>query len=84
MKTGYIRAAGYNIVNLVERGAKRLIVVVMGGRTAKARDAEVRRLLKPSLPRAASNCQVDLFNPATSANGLRRLRSSPGQLAQLG
>ncbi|MEC8098945.1 MAG: D-alanyl-D-alanine carboxypeptidase family protein, partial [Pseudomonadota bacterium] len=54
MKTGYIRAAGYNIVNLVERGDKRLIVVVMGGRTAKARDAQVRRLLKTSLPRAAS------------------------------
>ena len=53
MKTGYIRAAGYNIVNLVERGDKRLIVVVMGGRTAKARDAQVRRLLKTSLPRAA-------------------------------
>ena len=35
MKTGYIRAAGYNIVNLVERGDKRLIVVVMGGRTRK-------------------------------------------------
>ena len=54
MKTGYIRAAGYNIVNLVERGDKRLIVVVMGGRTAKARDAQVRRLLKTSLPHAAS------------------------------
>ncbi len=54
MKTGYIRAAGYNIVNLVERGDKRLIVVVMGGRTAKARDAQVRRLLKTSLSRAAS------------------------------
>ena len=54
MKTGYIRAAGYNIVNLVERGDKRLLVVVMGGRSAKSRDAQVRRLLKTSLPRAAS------------------------------
>lgn len=54
MKTGYIRASGYNIVNLVERGDKRLIVVVMGGRSAKSRDAQVRRLLKTSLPRADS------------------------------
>ena len=54
MKTGYIRASGYNIVNLVERGDKHLIIVVMGGRSAKSRDAQVRRLLKTSLPRAAS------------------------------
>ncbi|CAI8398556.1 MAG: D-alanyl-D-alanine carboxypeptidase DacD [Rhodobiaceae bacterium UBA7378] len=66
MKTGYIRAAGYNIVNLVERGDKRLIVVVMGGRSAKSRDAQVRRLLKTSLPRAAA-----------APTGMKRPRTAP-------
>jgi D-alanyl-D-alanine carboxypeptidase len=67
MKTGYIRAAGYNIVNLIERGDKRLLVVVMGGRSAKSRDAQVRRLLKTTLPRAAPapvGMKRAKFNPA--------------------
>ena len=68
MKTGYIRAAGYNIVNLVERGDKRLLVVVMGGRSAKARDAQVRRLLKTSLPRAAS-----------APVGMKRTKAEPAE-----
>ena len=68
MKTGYIRAAGYNIVNLVERGDKRLLVVVMGGRSAKARDAQVRRLLKTSLPRAAS-----------APVGMKRAKAEPAE-----
>ena len=68
MKTGYIRASGYNIVNLVERGDKRLIVVVMGGRSAKSRDAQVRRLLKTSLPRAAS-----------APVGLKRTKAKPAE-----
>ena len=68
MKTGYIRASGYNIVNLVERGDKHLIIVVMGGRSAKSRDAQVRRLLKTSLPRAAS-----------APVGMKRAKAEPAE-----
>lgn len=53
MKTGYIRASGYNIVTAVQRDGKRVIVVVIGGRTAQSRDRHVASLTERSLPRAA-------------------------------
>jgi D-alanyl-D-alanine carboxypeptidase len=45
MKTGYIRASGFNIVTSVRRGGRHIIAVVFGGRTASARDARVVSLI---------------------------------------
>jgi len=46
IKTGYIRASGYNIVTSVSRGSRRLIVVVMGADSARARNAHVEELIE--------------------------------------
>jgi len=46
IKTGYIKASGYNIVTSVTRGQRRLIVVVMGGESARARNAHVEELIE--------------------------------------
>lgn len=54
IKTGYIRASGFNIVTSVNSGGRKLIVVVMGGRTARARNDEVEALIQRFLPRAAT------------------------------
>jgi len=45
IKTGYIRAAGFNLVSSVERDGKRLIGVVFGGRSGRSRDRQMVRLL---------------------------------------
>ncbi|MGB0684260.1 MAG: D-alanyl-D-alanine carboxypeptidase [Magnetovibrionaceae bacterium] len=45
LKTGYIRASGFNLATSAKRGNKRLIGVVFGGRTAKARNKLMARLL---------------------------------------
>jgi D-alanyl-D-alanine carboxypeptidase len=45
IKTGYIRASGFNLVASVKRGNRRLIGVVFGGRTQRARDRVMIRLL---------------------------------------
>ncbi len=45
IKTGYIRASGFNLVASVKRGNRRLIGVVFGGRTQRARDRVMTRLL---------------------------------------
>ena len=45
IKTGYTRASGFNLTASAERDGKRIIAVVMGGRTAKSRDAQMRKLL---------------------------------------
>jgi len=54
IKTGYIRASGFNIVTSVNRGGKRLIVTVMGGESANGRNAHVRELIDMYLPAASS------------------------------
>lgn len=45
IKTGYIRASGFNLVASVKRNDRRLIAVVFGGRTSRSRDRHMRKLL---------------------------------------
>lgn len=45
IKTGYIRASGFNLVASVKRNNRRLIAVVFGGRTSRSRDRHIRKLL---------------------------------------
>ncbi len=45
IKTGYIRASGYNIVTSVTRYSKHFVVVVMGGDSGRERDQRVRELI---------------------------------------
>ncbi|KAA0971001.1 D-alanyl-D-alanine carboxypeptidase [Aureimonas fodinaquatilis] len=44
MKTGYIRSAGFHLVATAQRGNRRLIAIVMGGETGKARNDRVTEL----------------------------------------
>jgi D-alanyl-D-alanine carboxypeptidase len=52
IKTGYIRASGYNIVTSVNRDGRRMVVVVMGGESAKSRNAHVHELIVRYFPGA--------------------------------
>ncbi len=52
MKTGYIRASGYSIATAVERNGRRVIIVLIGGRTALTRDRQVVSLAERTLARA--------------------------------
>jgi D-alanyl-D-alanine carboxypeptidase len=45
LKTGYTRASGFNLAASAVRGDRRLVAVVIGGRTASARDAAMVDLL---------------------------------------
>ena len=53
IKTGYIRASGYNLAASVRRGGKSLVAVVMGGESGRARDAHMAQLLTASINRAS-------------------------------
>ena len=50
IKTGYIRASGYNIVTSVSRRGRNLVIVVMGADSARARNARVEELMERFLP----------------------------------
>lgn len=45
IKTGYIRASGFNLVASVERDGQRLVGVIFGGRSTRSRDREMVKLL---------------------------------------
>ena len=53
IKTGYVRASGFNIVTSVSRDGRKLVVVVMGGNTARQRNAHVEELIERYLPSAS-------------------------------
>jgi len=70
IKTGYIRASGFNIVTSLRRGNRHLVGVVMGGRSASARDATMRKLLADNLDKAATRQTVAAITerPVVEAN----------------
>lgn len=49
IKTGYIRASGFNIVTSYDADGKRFVVVVMGADTARQRNAHAEALLERAL-----------------------------------
>lgn len=59
IKTGYIRASGFNLVASAKRGDNRVIGVVFGGRTAKSRDLHMAKLLDKGFDR------LDVVRPFT-------------------
>ncbi|MCF3935750.1 serine hydrolase [Acuticoccus sp. M5D2P5] len=52
IKTGYIRASGFNLVTSVRRDGRHIVAVVMGGRTGASRDSHMRELVERYLPKA--------------------------------
>jgi D-alanyl-D-alanine carboxypeptidase len=58
IKTGYINASGYNLVSSSRRGDKRLVGVVLGGRTGASRDAYMASMLTKAFPKAANGKTV--------------------------
>lgn len=53
IKTGYIRASGFNLVTSVNTGGRSIVAVVMGGRTGASRNAQMEKLIGQYLPKAS-------------------------------
>ena len=60
IKTGYTRASGFNLVSSVSDGKRRIVAVVMGGQTGRARDNHMAALIKKYLPKASGRDGGDL------------------------
>jgi D-alanyl-D-alanine carboxypeptidase len=73
IKTGYTRAAGYNLVASAERGDKRVIAVVFGGKSSRSRNARVAELLDLGFKRAPRNAAI--IKPRN--NAVAALASAP-------
>ena len=58
IKTGYTRAAGFNLVSSAKRGNERIIATVFGGRSSASRNAKIAELLDLGFKRAPSHAPV--------------------------
>jgi D-alanyl-D-alanine carboxypeptidase len=65
IKTGYTRAAGFNLTASAERGNERIIVTVFGGKSTTSRNAKVAELMDLGFRRAPSRAR--LRKPKTPA-----------------
>ncbi len=72
LKTGYIRASGFNLAASAKREGRRLIAIVTGGRSAGSRDAYVVKLLDKGFDalrkKSAGTQTASLPDPPKSAN----------------
>ena len=81
IKTGYTRAAGFNLVASAERGQERIIATVFGGRSSATRNARVAELLDMGFARAPSRAalqkpQMPRYGSSASGSGRIVLTSS--------
>ena len=63
IKTGYTRAAGFNLVASAQRGNERVIATVFGGKSTVSRNAKVAELLDLGFRRAPSQAPVRKPSP---------------------
>jgi len=78
IKTGYTRAAGYNLVASAERGQERVIATVFGGRSVTWRNARIAELLDMGFERSPSRVAlVKPRKPVVSGDG------KPGKTVRL-
>jgi len=61
IKTGFTRAAGYNLVSSVQTDGRSIVAVVMGGSSARARDQQMANLISRYLPKASTGRDQQLI-----------------------
>lgn len=64
IKTGFTRDSGFNLVTSVKRGPRRIVAVVLGGRSAGARDARMRELIAANINDATTKPSIALVADA--------------------
>lgn len=67
IKTGFIRASGFNLVASAERNGKRLVAVVLGGNAPGWRDTHMAQLLDKSFQKGPSTQTLMAAAPARTA-----------------
>ena len=79
IKTGYTRAAGFNLVASAERGGERIVATMFGGSSTAARNKRVAQLLDMGFDRAPSTAKLQRpslppYNQNENEHGGKTLR----------
>jgi D-alanyl-D-alanine carboxypeptidase len=78
IKTGYTRAAGFNLVASAQRGQERIIATVFGGHSAAWRNQRIMELLDMGFERAPSNATIRVPGlPSNTTTTGRPARPAP-------
>lgn len=73
IKTGYTNASGFNLVSAVKDGDRRVIGVVMGGRSAASRDKVMEKLIAGNIAKASRGSKLLASNSTRVGMDLARL-----------
>ncbi|PAQ01311.1 D-alanyl-D-alanine carboxypeptidase [Mesorhizobium mediterraneum] len=73
IKTGYTRASGYNLVSSVDDGDRRIVAVIIGGKSGGSRDNQMAELINTYMPKASSRGSGMLIAKAGGGNPITAL-----------
>ena len=76
IKTGYIRASGFNLVTSAERNGRRLVGVVLGGTSPSVRDKQMMALMTKGFGKSTGVGQILIAKAPKNAT------SAPAQVAE--
>ena len=77
IKTGYIRASGFNLVTSVQRGNRHVVAVVLGGSSAGSRDARMRELIERHIDDASTKRTAPMIAGARPRPSRSCAKTSP-------
>jgi D-alanyl-D-alanine carboxypeptidase len=72
LKTGYIRASGFNLATSAMRDGRRLVAVVLGGKSARSRDLKMIELLDQGFALAAKKSATQVAGDTLPAAPKRK------------
>jgi len=71
IKTGYTRGSGFNLLTSVRRNGRHLVAVILGGKSARSRDAMMAGLIEDHLAEASATGSNSSLAQAPSAAATR-------------
>jgi D-alanyl-D-alanine carboxypeptidase len=80
IKTGFVQASGFNLVTSVRRDGRHLVAVVMGGRTAGARDSRMRELIAQYVSKGSQHRSAPMVAEGSAS---QRGASKPAAVADV-
>jgi D-alanyl-D-alanine carboxypeptidase len=83
IKTGYIRASGFNLVSSVRQGNKHVVAVVFGGKSGKSRNAHMRKILNRTMRTAVAHSGTRRSPPLPDRNPVVVAAAFPTQPVDL-
>ena len=77
IKTGYTNASGFNLLTSVKRGGKRIVAVVLGGRSAGIRDHIMADLIEEQIDRGSAVRTASALGESATTEREETVRAEP-------